>query len=77
MTKKNAASGKGITLEEAMAIAWETDPDADCVAESGNGYFFIRKEDMLSLSDPGFVVSKKDGEVYFGCEAHLFLQSAE
>ena len=68
-----ANTKKEITYNEALAIGWKVDPEADQVTECEKGYFFIRKEDMLSLSDPGFVVSRKDGKVYMGLEAHEFL----
>ena len=74
MAEKN---GKEITYNEALAIAWKVDPEADQVTEFEKGYFFIRKEDMFLMGDPGFVVSKKDGNVYMGLEAHEFLQAEE
>ena len=75
MTAFNTDNRKEISMNEAMAIAWKIDPEADQVTEFEKGYFFIRKEDMLSMSDSGFVVSKSDGEVYQGFAAHEFLQA--
>ena len=75
MAAKNTDNKREISLNEARAIAWKIDPEADQVTEFEKGYFFIRKEDMLSMSDAGFVVSKSDGEVYHDFAAHEFLQS--
>ena len=63
-----------LTKEEIMQIAKQIDAEANIITEYPKGYHFLRKEDMHSLSDPGFAVSKKDGKVFMGYSAHAFLQ---
>ena len=63
-----------LTLAEACRIAKAIDPEIDHYSEYENGFHFIRSSEMYDISDPGFAVSKEDGKVYYGFDAHMFLK---
>ena len=62
-----------ITIEEARAIAQKVCKGADTFVEYPNGFLFMRKEDRLSISDPGVAIDKKTGRIYVGFAAREFL----
>jgi hypothetical protein len=66
-----------ITQAQAKKIAASIDPEAIITQSNERGWFFINPADMYSISDPGFAVSKENGEVYKGIGAHLFMHGEE
>ena len=62
-----------LTKEQIVNIAKQVDPLADIVSEFPKGLHFMRESEMMSLSDPGFAVSREDGRVYSGFSAQVFL----
>lgn len=63
-----------IGFSKALQIAKQTDVSVNHYSEYKNGYFFINRAEMESISDSGFTVAKKDGKVYHGITAHEFLE---
>ena len=63
-----------ISFSDAVDIALDENPYVDHYAEYENGWFFIDSTEMDSISNPGFAVSKEDGEIFYGILARDFLE---
>ena len=65
---------KPVDLRKAQEIARVWDERADHYIEYENGFHFISNKEIFSLSGPGFAVSKKDGGIFPGYVAKVFLR---
>jgi hypothetical protein len=63
-----------LSLQEAIGMAHSIDGSVNSYTEFKNGWHFINNQDKISMSDPGFAISKTDGKVYHGFSAHQFLK---
>ena len=65
---------KPVDLRKAQEIARVWDERADHYVEYENGFHFISNKEIFSLSGTGFAVSKKDGGIFPGYAAKVFLR---
>ena len=73
-TSEGKRNRKPVGLRKAQEIARVWDERADHYVEYENGFHFIRNNELFSINDPGFAISKKDGRIYPGYSAHEFLK---
>ncbi len=66
--------GSATDLKKDVSMAKKIDTDVNYYTEYGNGFHFIIREHMYDISDPGFAIAKKDGQLYRGFEAHEVLK---
>jgi hypothetical protein len=72
--KKRKKGGGMLDLDQAIVIARRWDEHVDHFTEFENGFHFIMNNELFSINDPGFAISKKDGRIYPGYSAHEFLK---